>query len=183
MSVGISIYLWLYSPLLDLGRFFSSLFFYTVGRTPWTGDEPVTRPLPTHRTAQTQNKRTKTSMPWVGFEPTISAFERAKTVYALDRSATVVGESRGRAVSIATGYELDDRGAEVRIPIGATFFSFPCRPDRFWGPPSLLSIGYRGLLPRGVKRPWREADASLPISAEFKNTWFYTSTPPYVFMV
>jgi hypothetical protein len=30
-------------------------------------------------------------MPYVGFEPTIQAAERAKTVYALDRSATVTG--------------------------------------------------------------------------------------------
>jgi hypothetical protein len=27
-------------------------------------------------------------MPWMGFEPTISAFERAKTVHALDRAST-----------------------------------------------------------------------------------------------
>jgi hypothetical protein len=31
-------------------------------------------------------------MPWVGFEPTIPAFERAKTFHALDRVATVIGE-------------------------------------------------------------------------------------------
>jgi hypothetical protein len=37
-----------------------------------------------HRTTQTQNKRKETSMPWVGFEPTVPAFERAKTVRALD---------------------------------------------------------------------------------------------------
>jgi hypothetical protein len=30
-------------------------------------------------------------MYWVGFEPTIPAFERAKTVHALDRAAIVVG--------------------------------------------------------------------------------------------
>jgi hypothetical protein len=30
-------------------------------------------------------------MPRVGFEPTITASERAKTVHALDRSATVTG--------------------------------------------------------------------------------------------
>jgi hypothetical protein len=30
-------------------------------------------------------------MPLVGFEPTIPVFERAKTVYALDRAAPVVG--------------------------------------------------------------------------------------------
>jgi hypothetical protein len=29
-------------------------------------------------------------MPQLGFEPTISVFERAKTVYALDRAATVI---------------------------------------------------------------------------------------------
>jgi hypothetical protein len=40
---------------------------------------------------QTQNKRTQTSMPRVGFEPTIPAFERTKTVHALDRAATVIG--------------------------------------------------------------------------------------------
>jgi hypothetical protein len=28
---------------------FSLLFLYTIGRTPWTGDQPVARPLPTHR--------------------------------------------------------------------------------------------------------------------------------------
>jgi hypothetical protein len=29
-------------------------------------------------------------MSWVGFEPTILAFERAKSVHALDRAATVI---------------------------------------------------------------------------------------------
>jgi hypothetical protein len=38
-----------------------------------------------------QNKRTQTSMPLVGFEPTIPVFERAKTVHALDRATTVIG--------------------------------------------------------------------------------------------
>jgi hypothetical protein len=32
--------------------------FYTIGRSPWTSDQPVPRPLPAHRTTQTQNKRT-----------------------------------------------------------------------------------------------------------------------------
>jgi hypothetical protein len=70
---------------------FSFLIFYTVGRTPQTGDQPVARPLPTHRTAQTQNKRTQTSMPRVGFEPMAPVFERAKTVHELYRVATVIG--------------------------------------------------------------------------------------------
>jgi hypothetical protein len=32
--------------------------FYKVGRPPWTGDQPIPRPLPTHRTTQTQYKHT-----------------------------------------------------------------------------------------------------------------------------
>jgi hypothetical protein len=31
--------------------------FYTVGRTLWTSDQLVARPLPTYRSTQTQNKR------------------------------------------------------------------------------------------------------------------------------
>jgi hypothetical protein len=77
--------------MLGLGHFFSFLIFYTVGRTPWTADQPVTRPLPAHRTAQTQNKRTQTSMPQVGSEPMTPVFKRAKTVHALDRGAIVFG--------------------------------------------------------------------------------------------
>jgi hypothetical protein len=34
--------------------------FYTVGRNSSSSDQPLTRPLPTHRTAQTENKRTHT---------------------------------------------------------------------------------------------------------------------------
>jgi hypothetical protein len=41
--------------------------------------------------SQTQKKRTQTSMPQVGFERTIPAFERAKTVHALDHAATLIG--------------------------------------------------------------------------------------------
>jgi hypothetical protein len=55
--------LWLYSPLFGLGRFFSFLNLYTIGRAPWTGDQPAARPLPTRRTKQTQNKRTQYKHP------------------------------------------------------------------------------------------------------------------------
>jgi hypothetical protein len=87
----VSIYLWLYSPLLDVGCFFSFLIFYTAGRSPWTGDQPVASPLPAHSTAETQNKRTQTSMPQVWFEPTIQMFKRAKTVHIFNRAATMIG--------------------------------------------------------------------------------------------
>jgi hypothetical protein len=69
---------------------FFTFMSFTDGRTIWTSDQFVAGPLPKHRTTQTQNKRTyKTSMPCVGFEPTIPASERAKTVHALEGSATV----------------------------------------------------------------------------------------------
>jgi hypothetical protein len=68
------------------------LNLYTISKTPWTGDKPVARPLPTHRTTQTQNKRTHTSMLRVVFERKSTVFARAKTVHALDRAATVIGK-------------------------------------------------------------------------------------------
>jgi hypothetical protein len=73
--------LWLYSLPFGPGRFFRS---YTQSiLTPWTRDQPVARPLPIHRTTQTRNKRTETSMPRVGCEPTTPVFERGKTARPL----------------------------------------------------------------------------------------------------
>jgi hypothetical protein len=65
---------------------FSFLILRTVGRTPWTGDQHVARPLPAHRTTQTQDKGTQTSRPRVGFEPTMPVLERAKAVHVLHRA-------------------------------------------------------------------------------------------------
>jgi hypothetical protein len=76
---------------LYLGHFFSFLILYTVGRTPWMVDQLVAGHLPAIRTAQTQNKRTQTTMPQVGFETTIPLFELGKTIHALDLAASVIG--------------------------------------------------------------------------------------------
>jgi hypothetical protein len=73
-----------------LSHFLRFLMIHTVGRTHRTGDQPVARLLPTHRTTQTQNKRTQASMRRVGFGHTIPVFRRAKTVHASDRAATVI---------------------------------------------------------------------------------------------
>jgi hypothetical protein len=54
----IIIYLWLYSPLLGLGRFFSFFIFYTVGKSPWTGDQPVAKPLATQDSTNTEKTHT-----------------------------------------------------------------------------------------------------------------------------
>jgi hypothetical protein len=80
------IHQWLYSPSLGPGLFFIFLIFFTQtellgwvisssqGRYPHTGQ-----------------RRHRHSWPWVGFEPTIPAFERTKTVHALDRAAIMIG--------------------------------------------------------------------------------------------
>jgi hypothetical protein len=48
---------------------------------------------------QRQNKHEQTSIPRVGFESTFPALERAKTVHASDRAATVIGrEIRGDSI-------------------------------------------------------------------------------------
>jgi hypothetical protein len=99
-------------PLWALACFqFPDLF--TIGRTPWTSDQLVARPLPKHRTSQTQNKHIYTPtinaqsgifthdhnvrasedsscLRLLGFRDRL-VFERAKTAHALDRSASVTG--------------------------------------------------------------------------------------------
>jgi hypothetical protein len=83
-------------------------------------------------------------------------------------NTTPLSKSRDSSVGIANG-------VGVRVPVGSRIFTFQCRPDRFWGTPSLLFNVPRALSP-GVKRPGREADHS-PTSVEVKKTWIYTSPP------
>lgn len=54
------------------------LILYTIGRTPWKGDETVARQLPTHRT------KVHTTIPRCAFELAISEFEREKTDHDFD---------------------------------------------------------------------------------------------------
>jgi hypothetical protein len=84
-------------------QLFSFLILYTLGRTPWTGDQPVARPLPTHRTTKTKSKRIQTLMPQVGFEPTIPVFERENAVHAFDRADTVTGTSGNHSRELPSG--------------------------------------------------------------------------------
>ena len=57
---------------------------------------------------------------------------------------------------LTTGWTVRDR-----IPMGTRFSA---RPDRPWGPPSLLYNGYQ-VFPGGKERPGRVADHSPPSSA------------------
>jgi hypothetical protein len=66
------------------------------------------------------------------------------TNYFLFNDAISCVGNRDSAVGIAGGYGLDDRGVRVRVPEGSRIFCSPRRPDRLWGPPSLLYNGYRG---------------------------------------
>ena len=55
---------------------------------------------------------------------------------------------------------------------------FHNRPDRPWGPPTLLYNGYRVSLP-GVKRPGRGVDHPPPhLAPRLKKEYRFTSTPP-----
>jgi hypothetical protein len=54
-------------------------------------------------------------------------------------------KSRDSSVGRATSYGLDDREVRVPVPVGPRIVTSPVLPDRLWGPPSLLSSGYRGL--------------------------------------
>jgi hypothetical protein len=81
-----NIYLWLYSPCgpWSLIQFLNLIHSRSVSLDGGSARRK------THRATQTQNRRTQTLMPKVGFGPTIPVFGQAKTVHASDRAATVM---------------------------------------------------------------------------------------------
>jgi hypothetical protein len=88
-------FLWRYSPNSGVGLPpWNSPFHFSLLHL---GQAIVVRPLPVHKHrkthARTHTNKHQTSMPWVGREPMIPASERAKTVHASDRSATVTSAS------------------------------------------------------------------------------------------
>jgi hypothetical protein len=86
------------------------------------------------------------------------------------------------AVGIANGYGLDGRWVGVRFAVGASFFLLSTSSRPVLGPTQPPIRLVPGTLSPGAKRQGCEADHSSPTTAEVKNTWINTSTPPYVFM-
>jgi hypothetical protein len=85
---------------------------------------------------------------------------------------------RHSSVGIATGYGMHDRGGGVRVPVGSKNFSLLHMVQTGSG---VHRTSYK-MGTGGSKRQGREADHSPPTSADVKNMWIYTSTPPYAFM-
>jgi hypothetical protein len=106
---------------------------------------------------------------------------KTHTIGVLLETHTLNGR-RDSVVGIANSYGLVDRGVGVRVQVGSRIFSSQNRPGRFWGPPNLLTNGYRGALYPRVNRPGRKVDHSLPTSPGVKKMWIYTFTSPYALM-
>jgi hypothetical protein len=91
------------------------------------------------------------------------------------KKARELGQSTGYAVGYVTeesSYFGRDKG----------FFSSPKLAHWLRGPCSFLFNGYQGAFLPEVKWLVIEANHSSPSTAEVKNAWSYTSTPPYAFI-
>jgi hypothetical protein len=78
-------------------------------------------------------------------------------------------------------YGLDDRGSITGWDRNLFLFAIAVSRPAL-GPTQPPVQWVSGTLSPGVKRPEREADHSPSSSEEVKNTWIYTSIPPYTFM-
>jgi hypothetical protein len=81
---------------------------------------------------------------------TTDAYQLTSTQYIFQRSILILWfhpRRHGISVVLATGYGLNDGGSISGR--GEIFFSTPQLPDLLWGPPSLLSDGYRVIFPLG----------------------------------
>jgi hypothetical protein len=106
---------WLYSPLGLWPLMFSfMIILQTVGLLGRVITSSQGLYLNTGQHKHRINRYTyQTSVPCVGFEPMISASERAKTVHALDRSATVTGWVTNYSVNII------QKSWELLVPVSA----------------------------------------------------------------
>jgi hypothetical protein len=108
--------------------------------------------------------------------PLVPVLSQLQPVYRFQPNFTTIHSyigSRDSSVGIATRLRagrsgFDSRGGGLFTTVSRTALG-PTQPPIHWVP---------GALSLGVKRPGRDADHSPPSSAEVKNTWSYTSTPP-----
>jgi hypothetical protein len=86
-------------PFVGPRPHFSFLIFYTVGRAPLMGDQLVARPLPSHTGQHLHRINAHTDICASSgirtYDPSVWA--GTKTVYLLDRAATVIG-TRNRKI-------------------------------------------------------------------------------------
>jgi hypothetical protein len=75
------------TALVELNRLFSFVILYTVGRTPWAGDQPDARPLPAHRI----NAHRHTCLEWDSNSRSQHSSERRQFMPHTARPATVIG--------------------------------------------------------------------------------------------
>jgi hypothetical protein len=77
----------------------------------------------------------------------------------------------------AITFQMQSTRLNVTLRTLLVLFFSPKRPDCLRDRPTPLFNKHRRVNPRG-----READHSSPSSAEVKNQWSYTFTPPYTLM-
>jgi hypothetical protein len=84
----------------------------------------------------------------------------------------------GSSVSIVSDYGLADRVIGVGSPAGAKDFSSNlCGQTGSRAHPASCTMGTTGPFPGGKARPERDADHSLPSSAQVKNEELYLLSP------
>jgi hypothetical protein len=88
-------------------------------------------------------------------------------------------QSRGSSVNTVT--ELGAGQSEFDFQQEQGFFLFTTASRPALGPTQSIKWVRGGDPSPGIKRPEHEANHSPPFSAEVKNGWSFTSTPPYVF--
>jgi len=96
-------------------------------------------------------------------------------VFVIQNISFSADRSWDTTVHIVTSYGLDSPGFKSHNV--QEFSLFKNCPECLSGPHSLLLNSYQGSF-LGVKWLGREADPSSPSSADVKNEWHYTSSPP-----